>query len=123
MGFRFIVKQMKKTKLLVFGAALCVALVVGCTSPSTTTYNTLSSVEATTSAAYTGYLSSVVHGIVPTNSVPVVSRDFNLFQAVMAATVAVAAQGSNAPVTTQVSAAASQVIVDITLATNVPAIK
>ncbi len=79
----------------------------------TTTYKTLASVESTTTAAYTAYLQLVVGGSLPTNSVPAISYDYNLFQAVMGATVAVAAQGTNAPVTTAVSDAAARVITDI----------
>lgn len=76
-------------------------------------YTSLAAVEASTMKAYTSYLQLVVAGQVTTNSVPVVSRDFNLFQAVMSATVAVAAQGTNSPTTQPVSDAAAKVLLDI----------
>lgn len=64
-----------------------ISLMVGClvlcscnTTPKTKAYNTLYSVQLTTSAAYDSYISLVVDGKVKTNGVPQVSAAFNKFQ-------------------------------------------
>ena len=92
-----------------------VVVIVGCTT--TAVYKTLSTVELSTTTAFQVYLTGVVKGTIPTNSVPTVTRDYDIFQAVMLATVTVASQGSNAPVTIAVSDAAAKVITDINTAT------
>ena len=58
------------------------ALVAGCTSSQQrVAFNTLYSVEQTTTAAVDAYDSQVIKGSVPTNDVPRVSAAFNTFQA------------------------------------------
>ena len=69
---------------------LCVGLALGGTAIITAgcttnqqkiAYNTLYSVEKSTTAAYDGYIDSVIKGISTTNGVPRVSRAYNTFQA------------------------------------------
>lgn len=97
-------------------AIVALAIVVGCASQSKTVYNTLASVQVTTSGAYNAYLDLVVQGKVPTNSVPVVSRDYTIFQGVWNGAVQVASLGVQAPATAPVSAASAAVLADITAA-------
>lgn len=111
---------MKKI-LLTFVLLCSLALTPALTCKPSPTYTTLATVEASTLAAYSSYCQLVVAGQIPTNSVPMVSRDFNLFQATMSATVAVAAQGTNSPTTQPVSDAAAKVISDINQAKLNPA--
>jgi len=62
--------------------ALAVPTLTGCKgTPQQIAFKTLSSVETTTTAAYDTYVSQVIAGTVPTNSLPTISRKFNLFQA------------------------------------------
>lgn len=94
------------------GLALLLAF-CGCASQSRVTFNTLASVQSVTTAAYNSYLDLVLQKQLPTNSVPVVSRDYNLFQLVWNATVIVAQWNTNAPPTQPVTDAAAKVIADI----------
>lgn len=56
----------------------------GCTSgPQRVAYNTLWSVEQTTTAAFDNYLQQVIKGNVSTNDLPNISQKFNAFQASM----------------------------------------
>lgn len=103
---------MKNKRLLGLGLALVV--LAGCATQSL--YTTLASVESATTQAYTAYLHLVITGQIPTNSVPSVSRDYNVFQAVMGATVTLSANGTLSPATTNVTAAAAQVVSDIAAA-------
>lgn len=105
---------MKNIKSL--AAVLAVAFIIGCASTSTTAYKTLSALQATTSAAYAGYLDLVVTGKLTTNSVPVVSRDYTLYLAVWNSAVSIAATGTNAPATQPAIDASAKVVSDITLA-------
>ena len=109
---------MKKT-LAAVSVALLIGL-MGCVSASKTVYNTLASVQATTSGAYSGYLDLVVQGKLSTNSVPMVSKDYTIYQAVWNSAVSVAALGTNAPATQPVTDAASKVVADITIAKGTP---
>lgn len=62
--------------------ALAVPTLTGCKgTPQQIAFKTLSTVETTTTAAYDTYVSQVIAGTVPTNSLPTISRKFNLFQA------------------------------------------
>ena len=111
-------EQMRKLSV---SLGLCLALIAlpGMTcapSQQKTAFNTLASVQLSTQAAYNGYLDLVVQGQVTTNEVPTVSQDYTLFMTVWAATVQLASQGTNAPATAPVAAAAAKVITDITLA-------
>ena len=94
---------------------IALAFLIGCAT-SGVVYKTLASVEATTTAAYSSYLTLVVTGKITTNSLPTVSHDYNFFQSIMQATVSVAALGTNSPVTTPVTDAAARVISDISMA-------
>lgn len=54
----------------------------GCkTSQQRISYNTLYSVQTVTVGAFDGYVAQVIKGNIPTNSLPQVSRKFNIFQA------------------------------------------
>lgn len=90
------------------------ALVVGCASTNRTVYNTLASVQVTTTGAYNGYLDLVVAGKLGTNSVPAVSRDYNQFQMVWNAAVAVAQWNTNTIAPAAVNDASLRVLTDIT---------
>lgn len=92
------------------------AILIGCASQVANTYKTLSALQMTTSAAYSGYLDLVVTGQLKTNSVPTVSRDYTLYLAAWNAAVSIASQGTNAPATAPVTDAAAKVVSDITLA-------
>lgn len=61
--------------LLAIGLAACT------TSQQTAAYNTIFSLEKTTTAAYDGYLDLVIQGQVQTNAMPVVAKAYNNFQA------------------------------------------
>lgn len=93
-------------------------LLIGCASQSRVTYNTLASVQATTTGAFNGYLTLVVQGHLRTNDVPVVSRDYNLFQLTWSAAVALAQWNTNAAASLQVTDASSVVLADIINAKN-----
>ena len=109
---------MKTIKTL---AAICaVAFLIGCATASRTVYNTLASVQVTTSGAYSAYLDLVVQGKLPTNSVPLVSKDYTIYQNVWNSAVSVAALGVNAPATQPVTDAAAKVVADITIAKGTP---
>ncbi len=58
-------------------------------------YNTLYSVEKTTTAAYDGYLAAVIEGKAKTNGVPQVSADFDRFQIGMRVAVVAAQMDKN----------------------------
>ena len=69
-----------KTKQIIPLLLLTIAL-IGCTTTAIkNAYNTLYSVEVTTTAAYDGYLTAVIKKEVSTNDVPKVSRAYNQFQ-------------------------------------------
>jgi len=57
------------------------AIIQGCTtSQQRIAFNTIGTLETATTAAVDGYFLAVTKGDVPTNGVPVVSRDYNKFQ-------------------------------------------
>ena len=105
---------MKYAKNIV--GAIALAVLIGCTTQSAVAYKTLSALQATTSAAYAGYLDLVVTGQLKTNSVPVVSRDYTYYLAAWNAAVSIASLGTNALATQPVADAAAKVVHDITLA-------
>lgn len=80
----------RKLRILLLAAAilmpipLVTTLIVsaGCTTTQQrATYNSLYSLEKTTSTIVDGYFAMVINGSVPTNGVPQVSTLFNKFQA------------------------------------------
>lgn len=72
-------------------------LLIGCTtSQQTTTFNTITSLEQTTHAAYAGYLNLVLSGNVRTNDVPQVSKIYNDFQAAAALAITLNQANTNA---------------------------
>lgn len=67
---------------IAFDLIAVVVIIQGCTtSQQTIAYNTLFSLEKTTTAAIDTYDSMVIKGTIPTNSVPQVSKAYNDFQA------------------------------------------
>lgn len=85
-------KKLKSKSLEYFPMILLVAALVaifapplvltGCKgTPHKQAVNTLFTLQATTVAAYDGYIGEVIAGRVKTNGLPTVSRKFNQFQA------------------------------------------
>ena len=112
---------MRKTKTIAAVLGLCCALILlpamTCApSAQTASYNTLSSVQLTTSGAYNAYLDLVIQGKIATNMVPTISRDYSIFMAVWSGAVSVAETGVIAPATPSVAVAAATVIADINIA-------
>ena len=105
---------MNQIKHLAAIAAL--VLIVGCASQSKTTYNTLASVQIATAGAYSAYLDLVIQGKLATNSVPIISQDYTVFQSVWNSAVRVASLGVQAPPTAPVIATAAKVTTDIAVA-------
>jgi len=101
-------------------AVLAVAFLIGCASQSKVLYNTLASVQVATTGAYNSYLDLVVQGKLTTNSVPVISKDYNLFQQVWSAAVYVAQWQTNSAVPQSVLDASSKVVTDINAAKGAP---
>lgn len=85
----------------------------GCTSTSRTVYNTLATVKGATDTAYNGYLDLILKKSIPTNSFPVVAKDYNLFQVVWGTALTAAQFSTNAFAPAEVVAASTQVISDI----------
>lgn len=104
-----------RTRNAVIAIALAV-LVVGCATAGRTYYNTLASIQVATTGAFNGYIDLVVKGQVKTNDVPLISRDYNLFQTVWGGAVAVAQFQTNAIAPSAVTDAAAVVVNDITAA-------
>lgn len=72
---------MKKLITLALIVGLSTAAFVGCTtSQQRTAYNTLYSVEATTTATVDGYYLAAAKGLASTNGIPKVSSAYNDFQ-------------------------------------------
>jgi len=113
-----------KTRNLVATIGLCVALMgtaMTCApSAQKVVYNTLASVQVATSGAYSAYLDLVVTGKLSTNSVPLVSKDYTVYQQVWQVAVTTAALGVQAPATQPVTDAAAKVVADITIAKATP---
>ena len=94
-----------KLKIIGIIGLLCVVSLTAMTCKTQrAAYNTIAGVEATASASFDGYLSAVIAGKIPTNSVPDVSLKFDQLQS--AATLAAAADqaGTNALAPTALSA-------------------
>lgn len=104
-----------KTKNIVIALSLAIVM-IGCAGRAY--YNTLASIQVTTSAAYDGYLDMVVTGKVKTNNVPAISKDYNMFQTVWMGAVAVAQFNTNAVAPSAVTDASIKVLNDITSATK-----
>ena len=105
---------MNKTRNIL--AAIGLAIVLAGCATGRAYYNTLSSLQITTTAAYNGYLDLVVKGAITTNAVPTVSKDYNLFQVVWSSAVAVAHFNTNAVAPSAVTDAAAKVVNDISAA-------
>lgn len=109
---------MKSILTSTLGLCTALVLIVGCVSQSRVTYNTLAAVQVTTSGAFNSYLDLVVKGQVKTNSVPLISADYNRFQLVWNAAVSVAQWNTNAVASSTVTDASAIVINNIVSAKN-----
>jgi hypothetical protein len=94
--------------------ALCLFLFGCTTTPQTTAYNTLYTVEQSTTAAYDAYLSAAIQGTVSTNSLPALSKEYNDFQASMAAAVILVQNNTNALASTNLVAEGAAIVTAIT---------
>lgn len=83
----------------------------GCTtSQRRTTYNTLASLELTTTKAYDGYLGAVISGQARTNDLPQITRDFNAFQKTMQVAILTARNNTNALASPNLEAESSKLL-------------
>lgn len=106
---------MKRTiGTLAFVALL--ALTMATTCAPRTTYNTLATVKASTDKTVSSYFLLVAQGKAPTNGVPNVSFAYNNFEVIFDASVLIASGNTNAPATTVVINAASNVAWNVTQA-------
>lgn len=93
---------MKKYTLTFIGlfsvvVAFVVIATVGCsTAAKRTTYNTIATVEQTATVAVDSYYGLVLRGMLPTNSVPTVSKAFNDLQAAGLLAAITSQNGTNA---------------------------
>lgn len=101
-------------------AVFAVALLIGCASQGRLLYNTLASVQTVTTGAFNSYLSMVVKGTIATNSVPTISKDYNNFQMLWSAAVAVAQFNTNTVAPAPVVAASSNLLYEINVAKITP---
>jgi hypothetical protein len=93
------------------------AMFEGCGStPQTTAYKTIGSMETTVSASYDAYIAGVIKGQFPTNQVPLVSKAFNTFQAAATVAVNLASGSTNAPPTSDLILDAANLATAITAA-------
>lgn len=61
--------------------ALPLAIIIGCNAPQQRiAFNSLATVQVVTVGAYDGYVDQVIGGVVPTNDMPKVAKQFNSFQ-------------------------------------------
>ena len=92
---------------------LCAAFVVGCTTTARTRYNTLATVQATTSKAVEGYFDLVIKGKLPTNNVPRVTKAYDTYLVIWGAAVDVAQWNTNTAAPTAVTTASSAVLKEV----------
>lgn len=90
------INTMKKLKILFALIALATIIVACNITQQTTAYNTIAAVEVTATTAVNGYYALIIKGVVPTNSVPQVSRAFNDLQLACTLAAATAQAGTNA---------------------------
>lgn len=82
---------------LALAASIVTVSLTSCTTPQqTVTYNSLFSIEALGSAAYSGYVGSILAGTTTTNNLPAVSKAFDDFQAGVALASALDQASTNA---------------------------
>jgi hypothetical protein len=104
---------MKKLIISCFAVA---CLAASCPNKQTIAYNTLYSVETSTTAAYDSYLTAVVKGNISTNNLHKISEDFNSFQLMMKAATLVVAGDTNAPAPPNLVASSTALIGEISTA-------
>lgn len=97
-------------------ALLAIVFLIGCTSQQKTLYNTLASVQSVTTGSYNGYLDLVVKGKITTNSVPKISRDYDMFQQIWTGAVILAQWQTNSIAPPQVVTASSNLVYEISVA-------
>lgn len=107
-------------KRLILALFLLAVAWIGCTtSQQTVAYKTIGASEAAVLAANSAYLDAVVTGVVPTNSVPQVERDFNDVQMALHLAAVTASGGANAPIPIAVNVK----VMNFTNAVNVPKLR
>jgi hypothetical protein len=104
----------KATILLAFVALMCLTMATTCKPRQT--YNTLSTVRATTDSSVAAFFDLVVKGQVKTNNVPQVSMAYDMFNAVFSTAVDFARGNSNAVATEMVTSASAEVLNHIAVA-------
>jgi hypothetical protein len=99
---------------------IALLFVIGCASQSKLLYNSLATVQTVTTGAFRGYLGLAINGTIRTNSIPEISRDYNSFQALWSAAVAVAQFNTNTIAPEPVVAASSNLLYKINVAKITP---
>lgn len=102
----------KRIWLIVALLALAVAI-PACQTAGRKVYTALWTLETSVSDATSAYFQLVAAGQLKTNSVPAVSRKFNIFQASMTVAVALAMGNSNAPASDDLTALGGSVLGEI----------
>lgn len=100
----------KLALVLLMGATLVTVPTACTTTQQTVTYNTLYSVEKSTTAAYDSYLTLVVQGKLAKDGVPAVSKSFDRFQFGMQVAVSAAQFNWSAPAPAETIALATEVL-------------
>lgn len=91
-----------------------IATSTGCsTSQQRTVVNSLFTTGQTVDAAYRSYLDAVIAGKVPTNDVPRISQQYQVFQNAFTLAVAASTLNKTAPPSPEMANAASQLLLSI----------
>lgn len=93
----------------IISAPIAFVATVSCTtSQQRKTVNSLFTTGSSVDAAYQSYLTLVVQGVLPTNNVPKISKQYREFQAVFNTALTLATLNSNAVASADVLKAANQ---------------
>lgn len=104
-------------KTLLLTLPVIALLIFGCsTAQRRTAYNSLATVGLTTDAAMKSYLDLVIQGQISTNSVPVVARDYQIFQGAFNLAVITAQFNTNAIASAEIIRLSNVVLSDISVA-------
>jgi len=97
--------------LLSLISVVAIMAMTGCTTTQQrTTYTTLATVEATTTATVDGYYLATIKGLASTNGIPQVSQAFNKFQAAFVLAVDIAQNNTNALASSALQQEAADVV-------------
>lgn len=87
----YVVSTVAFLSLWIFGTIL-----TGCKSPpDRIAYNTIGSLDTVAKTTYSGYLSSVLHGLARTNEVPEISLRYNQVEGGLLLTATISSEGTN----------------------------